>query len=162
MNWLDILIVIALVISVFTGMKTGLIKAAFSLAGIIIGIILAGRFYTSLADKLTFIPQELIAQGVAFAIILIVVMVVFGILAGILTWITSAAMLGWVNRLGGALLGLLMGALSWSVLLAIWVKFFGEAQVVSHSAMAAFLLDHFPIVLGLLPGEFDAIRSFFQ
>ena len=47
-------------------------------------------------------------------------------------------------------------------LLAAWVKFFGAGETIIQSILAGFLLDNFPLVLGLLPQEFDAVRSFFQ
>lgn len=162
MNWLDIVILVVVAIATFIGLRIGIIKAALSLAGIIVGIFLAGRFYVPLAERLTFISQESIAQGVAFAIILIVVMIIAGLLAAFLKWIASVVMLGWVNRLGGAVFGLVLGVILCSALLALWGKFFGATNIVEESGIASILLDRFPAVLGLLPDEFDAIRSFFD
>jgi hypothetical protein len=45
MNWLDIIIAIILVINLFVGLKTGLIKMAIPFVGLVLGIFLAGRFY---------------------------------------------------------------------------------------------------------------------
>lgn len=162
MNWLDIVIIVLIAIPILTGLRTGLIKAALTLAGLIIGVILAGRFYVALAEQLTFIPQSSIARIAAFAIILVVVMVIAGVIASVLKWLTSIVMLGWVNRLGGAAFGLVMGAIFSAALLATWVKFLGPSEPVAESALAALLLDRFPIILALLPEEFDSIRSFFQ
>ena len=162
MNWLDIVLLVVMAITIFLGLRIGLIKAALSLAGVIIGVILAGHYYAPLATRLTFIPQAGVAEVVAFAIILIGVMVIASVLAKLLKWIASVVMLGWVNHLGGAVFGLVLGALLCSALLASWVKFFGTAGVISQSSLAAILLDRFPAVLTLLPDEFDMIRSFFQ
>ena len=162
MNWLDIVIIILIAIPTLTGLRTGIIKAALSLAGVIVGVILAGRFYAALAGRLTFIPQENVAGIVAFAIILVAVMIVAGVLASVLKWIASAVMLGWINRLGGAVFGFLLGAVFCAVLLAIWVKFLGLVGPVDESGLAIFLLDRFPAILTLLPEEFNSIRSFFQ
>ncbi len=161
-NWLDIVILVVIATNVFLGLRIGIIKGFLSLAGLIIGIILAGRFYLALSERLAFIPQTEIAKIAAFATILIGVIVVASILAGVLKWAVSAVMLGWVNHLGGAVFGLVMGALFCSALLATWVKFLGFDGVISESALAAILLDRFPAVLALLPGEFSAIRSFFE
>ncbi len=162
MNWLDIVILVVVVIAIFLGLRIGIIKAVFSLAGLIVGVILAGRYYVPLSERLSFILQANIAEIVAFAIILIGVMVIAGVSAILLNRVVSAVMLGWVNHLGGAIFGLALGAILCSVLLAIWVKFFGVASIISESSLAAILLDRFPAVLALLPDEFDAIRSFFQ
>ncbi len=162
MNWLDIVIIVLLVLSVFGGLRAGLIRSLLSLVGVIAGIMLAGRFYPGLAQRLAFIPSEQAANIIAFAIILIVVMVAAGLLGMLLNWIMKSIMLGWLNRVGGAVFGLVMGALFISAILAIWVKFLGTSDIVVNSGLATFLLDRFPTVLALLPPEFDSIRSFFR
>ena len=161
MSWLDIVIIVVVVIATFWGLRIGLIKAVLSLAGLIVGVILAGRFYTPLSEQLGFIPQATVAKVVAFAIILIGVMIIAGVLAKLLKWAATIMMLGWVNRLGGAVFGLVLGAIFCSALLAIWVKFLGEG-VITESGLATILLDRLPMVLALLPDEFDSVRSFFQ
>jgi len=162
MNWLDIVIIVLLAITTLIGLRIGIIKAVLSLAGVIIGVILAGRFYVALSEQLTFIPQENLAKIAAFAIILVIVMLVAGILASVLKWLASIVMLGWVNRLGGAVFGFVLGAIFCGVLLAIWAKFLGPEGPIMESGLATLLLDRFPMVLALLPEEFDAVRSFFQ
>jgi membrane protein required for colicin V production len=161
-DWLDIVILVALAIAAFLGLRLGLIKVVLVLAGIIVGVILAGYFSGPLGQRLTFIPSEGMAKVVAFATILIGVLVIAAILAWLFTWAAKVVMLGWVNRLGGAILGLLLGALFCSALLAMWVHFVGMADAIAQSAIATILLDRLPMVLALLPGEFDAVRSFFQ
>ncbi len=162
MSWLDIVILVVVSTTIFWGLRIGIIKAALSLAGLIVGIILAGRYYVPLSELLSAIPQADVAKVVAFAIILIGVMVIASVLAVVLKWIASVVMLGWVNRLGGAVFGLVLGAMLCGALLATWVKFLGIAEVISQSRLAVILLDRFPAVLALLPDEFDVIRSFFQ
>ncbi len=161
MNWLDIVILVVIAISAFIGLRIGLIKAVLSLAGLIVGVILAGHYYVPLSEQLSdIIPQANVAEIVAFAIILVGVMVIASVLASLLKWVASVIMLGWLNRAGGAFLGLVLAAIFCSALLAIWVKFFGSG-LVTEAFLARVLLDKFPLILGLLPSEFDAIRSFF-
>lgn len=160
MNWLDIIIIAAIAITTFVGLKIGLIKAVLSLAGLIIGVILARLFYVPLSEQLTFISQATLAKVAAFAIIMVGVMIIAGVLAMVLKWITSVMMLGWVNHIGGAIFGLVLGAILCGALLALWVNFFGTGEVIASSGLAS-ILSQFPLVLGLLPDEFDSIRSFF-
>ncbi|MFC1920418.1 CvpA family protein [Chloroflexota bacterium] len=162
MNWLDIIILIIVGGATFYGLRKGLIKAVLSLAGLIVGVILAGSFYTTLAERLTFISQEGVAQAIAFGAIVIVVMVIAAVLAGFLKWAISLVMLGWVNRLGGAAFGLIMGAIFCGAMLTLWGKFLGTPDVFAESNLTGILLDGFPAILALLPGEFDTVRSFFQ
>ncbi|HSW58046.1 MAG TPA: CvpA family protein [Dehalococcoidales bacterium] len=162
MNWLDIVILVFLAIAVIGGIKNGFIKSLFSLAGLIVGVVLAGRFYTTLAGYLTFIPDEKIASIVAFLIIFALVSLIAALLGMIFTRIASAIMLGWLNRLLGGVLGLVLGAISIAVVLVILMKFTGIGDFVSESFLASFLIDKLPLVLALLPKEFDVIEDFFK
>jgi membrane protein required for colicin V production len=162
MNWLDIVIVVVIAVATLSGLIVGLIGSALFLAGIIVGIMLAGRYYLPFSQQLGFISSENVAQIVAFAIILFGVMLIALVLAVVLRWAFSLISLGWLDRLGGAFFGLVTGTLLCGAVLAMWVKFMGAGATVTGSALASFLLEHFPIVLGLLPAEFDAVRSFFQ
>jgi membrane protein required for colicin V production len=162
MNWLDILLLVAIALATVLGLAIGLIRAALSLAGLIVGVVLAGHFYIPFSHVLDAFLQPGVAKVVAFIIILAAVMVAAAFLAMFLRRGASLIKLGWADRLGGAVFGLLMGAIFCGGLLALWVKFFGSADSITQSTVARMLLDRFPMVLGLLPGEFDAVRSFFQ
>lgn len=161
MHWLDIIIAILLIVPILIGLKMGIIKMVLFLVGLIIGVVLASYFYKPLAGILGFIPNENVANIIAFILIFVIVMVLASIAVRLLKAIASVTMLSWVDHLGGAVFGLLMGAFFCGALLATWVKFFG-ADLVSQSFLAGVLLDKFPIVLGLLPSEFDAVRDFFE
>ena len=90
------------------------------------------------------------------------VMIIAAVLASLIKWALSTVMLGWVNRIGGAVFGFILGAIFCGALLTIWVKFVGISGPIHDSVMSVLLLDSFPMVLALLPGEFDSVRSFFQ
>jgi membrane protein required for colicin V production len=161
MNWLDILILVTLAASVIGGLATGIVRGVVNLAGLILGIFLAGRYYETLGDKLTFIHNNDIARTVAFIVIVVIIMILAGLIGGLLHKLVSGIMLGWLDHLVGGVLGLLVGALAWGALLALWVKFF-SADAVSGSAVAKILLDKFPLVLNLLPSSFSSVKNFFS
>ncbi len=162
MNWVDIVIVVYLIISVVGGAMQGLIRTVLSLIGLIVGIVLAANFYGQLGSSvLGFISNTTVANIIAFILILGVVMVAVGIIATILKTIIKAIQLGWIDGLGGALFGIIMGAISASAFLAIIVKLTGT-DLITNSALAGFFLDKFPIIMGFLPSEFDVIRDFFK
>lgn len=79
-------------------------------------------------------------------------------------------MLGWLDSLGGIVLGLLVGAMAVAAILTsvgLWVHYAPggvestSAKAIGDSALANLLIDNFGLVLGLLPGEFDAVKEFF-
>lgn len=164
MNWLDLVIIIVLIVSGVSGARNGLVKSVLGLAGVVVGIVLAGRFYHGLADKLTFIDTTYIAQAVAFAIILVATMIVAGILASIIQHALHLALLGLFDRLAGFAFGVVLGAFFAAAVLTFFARFnvVNIVPTVKGSAIATALMNGFPIALGLLPHEFDSVRNFFR
>jgi membrane protein required for colicin V production len=160
MNWLDIVLLVLLAISIFNGLRRGLIKTAFSIAGVIIGVILASRFYDDISGWFGF-GSNTAFSIFAFILILVLAMLAATLLANMIRTAASAVLLGWVDRLGGAIIGLLGGVIMLGALLALWVKLFGSG-IVTESTVASLLTAKFPLVLALLPAEFDTISDFFS
>jgi membrane protein required for colicin V production len=161
MNWFDIVIIIVIAIPTFIGLKAGIVKALFIVVGGIVGIVLAGRYSDQLATAFSESPEDWM-KVVAFAVILLVVLIIASIAAKLVKWALSAVLLGWVNSLGGAILGFILGAFFCAAVLTMWVKYMGAGDILTGSALASFLLDGFPIALGLFPAEFDSVRDFFD
>jgi membrane protein required for colicin V production len=161
MNWLDILIIIGLAISLIIGIWAGLIRTLFILAGMIIGVVLAGQYSEALGEKLSFISSPGVAGIIAFIIILLATLLVVVLLAIIVQKIAHWVLLGWLDRIGGGILGLLLGAIFIGAMLAMYMRFQGSSDVITSSPLASFLVDKFWIVLGLLPDQFDYIRNYF-
>ena len=162
MNWLDIVLIVVIGIAAFIGLRKGIIKMALTLAGLIVGIVVAGRYYASFSQYLTFISSPTWAKVAAFTIIFIGIMMIAALLARLLESTASVIMMGWANRLVGAILGFILGALFCGVILAVWAKYIGTPGVVAQSQVAPVLLGTFPRVLALLPQNFDSVRSFFE
>lgn len=162
MNWLDIVLIVAIGLATFIGLRKGIIRMALTLGGLVLGIFLAGRYYIPFAERLTLISSPTWAKVAAFAIIFIGVMVVAAVLARLLEKVASAILLGWANHLVGAILGFIVGAMFCGAVLAIWAKYLGVSGAMADSRIVPILLDYFPKVLSLLPDDFDNIRSFFR
>ena len=161
MNWIDIVIAIYLILSVIGGAMQGLIRSVLSLLGMIIGVVLAANFYEKLATIFGFIHNQTVANVISFVLIVGAVVIIAAIVGSALRSVIKAIHLGWVVGLGGAVFGLAMGVISAGALLAVIVKLTGS-DLITGSALAGFLLDKFPVVLGFLPSEFDVIRDFFK
>jgi membrane protein required for colicin V production len=161
MNWLDIVIIVSLVGGLIGGLISGLIRSLLSLAGLVLGIYLAGRYYPAVADHLTFIHSQSGAHIAAFALIFLAVILLFAILGFILRHLASAITLGWLDRLLGGILGVLIAGVVWGALLSLWIHYFPN-NIVRDSTLARFLLAQFPFILDLLPGSLQGVKDFFS
>jgi len=162
MNWLDIVIIVVAVLLGIAGLRQGIIKTVFGIAGLIVGIVLAGRYYDELA-ALIFPAGATWANIAAFIIILLATLIVANVIGWFVAKLVHLVLLGWLDRLVGCVLGVIIGGLLCAAILAIVVKYSpGTETVISQSVLARFLMGGFPLLLALLPEEFDFIRDFFS
>lgn len=161
MNWLDIILILALAFFAFLGWRKGIIRAALTLAGLILGVFIAGRFYVLLGDGLP-ISNTTAARIVAFLIILIAVLAIALVVAFLLRKTIAAIKLGCADRALGALFGFVAGAVICGVLLALFAHFFNVKATIGQSWIASIFLDRVPALLVLLPDEFDTVRAWFH
>ncbi len=162
MNWLDIVIIVVAAFFGLFGLWQGAIKALFGLAGLVGGIVLAGRYYDDLAGILS--PSGATwSEVAAYALIVIATLVAAGAIGWLVSHLVHITMLGWLDRLIGFLLGAAVGCLLCAAILAIISKYFpGSQSIISQSAVAKFLMEQFPLLLALLPDEFDFVRNLFH
>lgn len=165
MHWLDAVVLVVLVVSTLLGLKRGLIGTALPLIGLIVGVVLAGRYYGPVGESLlSAIDDPNLNKIASYALIVVVALIASLIVAFFLRRVVGMMLLGWVDHLAGAILGLVIGAAVWGAILAALLQFpFWDIEsTVEGSTLARALTKYFPLLLSLLPGEFDAVREFFQ
>jgi len=163
MNWLDIVIILIIAFFAATAFSAGLIRELVTLVSAVVGIVVAGLFYDDLArDVLVFIDNKDTANIVAFLMLLGAIYLAGQLIAIMLKQVTAILLLGWADRLGGALFGLLKGLVVVEVLLIAFVTFdVGLDDAIEDSGLASVFLDAIPVLLLILPNEFEqAVDAF--
>ncbi|MBL7075479.1 CvpA family protein [candidate division KSB1 bacterium] len=118
---IDLIIGGFLVLFILRGLRRGLVKELFGLGGLVAAFLLARWLYLGLAQQLNFVELSPPARGaLAFFLIFIGVMIGARVVAVAVQKILRFALLGWLDRLGGALFGLGKGGLVIAVLILIW------------------------------------------
>ena len=104
---MSLLIYIVLGLGAVIGFYQGAFKQIANLLGVLVGIILAATLYKQCGDFLAVKSgaSASVAQIAAFVLIVIIVPVLLGILASLLTKLFSTMHLGALNRLLGAVIG---------------------------------------------------------
>ena len=162
MNWIDIVIIVVAALFGLLGLWRGAIRTAFGIAGLVLGVVLAGRYCEPFAAVLS--PGGASwAEIAAYAIILLATFFVAGIIGSIVSRLVHITLLGWVDRLIGGILGVGIGLLLVAAMLAIVSKYLpGAVETISQSVLARFLMAQFPLLLALLPEDFEFLRDFFS
>ena len=124
MNWLDYVLIAVLVVGALMGMKIGLIGAAFTAVGMLVGWLLAGQWSDDVGalfgDSLS---NDTIVTVLSYAIIIGAAVAVSRVAAKFikpLLTVFTLGLSGMVDRLGGLALGLLFGAaISGAIIMAL-------------------------------------------
>ena len=127
MNFVDILIWAVLLLFVIKGFLKGFVKEVCSLLGLLLGGWAAFKYDHFLAETirpLIHLPHG-IAVFLSFTLIFLLLGLLFYLLGYLLTVVCKIALMGWLNRIGGVLFGLLEGAL-----LLCMVLYFGTTRPV--------------------------------
>ncbi len=117
MNPFDILIIVILGYSLVRGLFRGLVKEVSSIIGVLGGFYAAYTYYSVLAGLLSGLIHDTAYLNIlSFLIIFCGVLIIVGVLGVIIKYLLNIAFLGWVDRFGGVVFGVLKGILIVSIL----------------------------------------------
>lgn len=167
MNWVDITILGTIVVSTLMGLHWGLIRQAIAVFGLAGGIMIAGRFYEPVAEFLHgsdgggLVADANWARIISFVGILIIFSLALGALGSVLRVLAHLLFLGWLDRALGGLLGFLMAITLVMALLVVATVFPvpGLSDSVRNSQVAHWFSGYVPVVLSMLPPEFQQYEA---
>lgn len=141
MNILDYAIVAVVVLSTIAAIAQGFLREAFSLAGVVVGYIVAAWQYWRVSAMLApYVKTAWIADLAGFLIIFFCVAAVAGFAGRIARWGADAVGLRWADRLLGGAFGLARGALIVMVVLLGVASFQPNAAMLQNSELAPYFL----------------------
>jgi membrane protein required for colicin V production len=141
MNGLDWATIVVLLFSVLLAAAQGLLHEVISLAGVVLGYLLAAWEYWRVAHRLApYVKSEPVAESVAFLAIFFAVVVAAGIMGRIARWLAREAGLGWADRLLGAVFGLVRGAAIVAVLVLAVAAFTPGSQMLGRSVLGTYFV----------------------
>jgi membrane protein required for colicin V production len=158
-HWLDISILGLAVVAAVAGWRTGLVATVTSTIGLAGAILLASHFYGDVAPYVEkVLGRENDANLLAFLLVIVVVLMVTAIASYMLRKQLSNLALGWVDKVGGLILGTLISLALLSAVLSMVDAFpvAGLDETVAESRIGSFLVEDFDLVLKatrLLPEE---------
>src|SRR5690349_8152756 len=118
MNGVDWLIVLAVLLSITLAASQGFFFEVFSLAGVVVGYLLAAWEYTRVSSWLSpYTRAQWVADAAGFLIIFLAVVLLAGMAGRITRWAVKEAGLRWFDRVLGAIFGFVRGVLLVSVIL---------------------------------------------
>ena len=168
---IDIALLALLVIAAIKGLQRGIIVAVFSLIGLIAGIAAALKFSVLVASWLqgSVNISSRWLPAISFLLVFIVVVLLVRLMANLIEASVELALLGWVNKIGGALLYMIIYTLSLSVLLffLVQLKLISE-KTIAESVTYTYVEPWGPVVINgigkiipLFKDMFAELENFF-
>jgi membrane protein required for colicin V production len=149
----DWLIIAVLVLSTVLAIAQGFFLEVFSLAGVVVGFLIAAWDYRLLSAHLGFINPPWVADITGFMIIFFVIAILAGIIGRIASWGMKQAGLRWIDRALGGAFGLLRGALVVTVIVMATAAFAPQAQWLTNSNLVPYFLVAGRAASWLTPAE---------
>ena len=160
MTGADWAIVVAVVLSMALAAKEGFFYEIFSLAGVVVGYLLAAWEYGRVAGWFRpYTRAQWVAEIGAFLLIFIAVVGVAGIVGRITRWALKEVGLRWFDRLLGAAFGLLRGVLVIAVLVLALASFTPGTRWLAGSTLGPYFLAVARAATWVAPA---AVRARFQ
>ncbi|HMF70977.1 MAG TPA: CvpA family protein [Flavitalea sp.] len=169
--FIDLIFILLMIMAVVKGLQRGLIVAVFSMIGFVVGLIAAVKFSTVVAawldDSINVSARWL--PFLSFVLGFIVVILLVRLLAKVVESTIELAMLGWVNRIGGAIMYAVMYMMIFSVILFFAVEMnLVDQDTLDNSTTYPFIKPIGPFVIDgigtLIPwfrDMFAELREFF-
>ncbi|MFZ0761370.1 MAG: CvpA family protein [Candidatus Sulfotelmatobacter sp.] len=153
----DWLIVVVIVLNVISAAIQGFFAEAFSMAGLVVGYVIAAWRYHRLAEWfMSFLKAEWLADIFGFLIIFFAVLIVFTIAGRLGRKMMKAAGLSGFDRFLGALLGVVKGCLVVAVVLMGMTAFTPTSKMLAKSELAPYFLVVGRAAIWVAPSELRA------
>jgi len=154
MNGLDWLMAAVIVLSVALAAAQGFLFEVFSLAGVVVGYLLAAWEYPRVAAWFApLVKAQWIADIAGFLTIFIAVILLAGIAGRLARWSAHEAGLRWFDRVLGGAFGLVRGVLVVVVLAMALASFAPGSSWLAGSSFGPYLLAVGRAAVWVAPGE---------
>jgi membrane protein required for colicin V production len=142
MNSFDIITTVILGYSSIRGLFRGLVKELSSVVGVLGGFYGAYSYYPTVSKLMSgFISDPSHRNILGFFLIFCGVFVIISIVGVIIKYLLNVAFLGWVDRIGGVMVGIVKGVLIVSVFFIALTAFLPKgAPLIKRSHMAPHVL----------------------
>jgi membrane protein required for colicin V production len=120
-NYLDILLAVLLLLFAWSGFRKGLVIEIATLAALILGLFLAYYFSVFVSEKLKefFSISDQYLEIISFIVVFIGVILFVMLVGKLFEKLIDVLMLGFLNKLAGAIFGIFKGALFISIFIFI-------------------------------------------
>lgn len=168
---IDFIFIILILIAVFKGYRKGFVLALFSILAFIIGLAAALKLSVFVADKL----KDSVSLSyqwlpfLSFALVFFIVVFLINITARLIQKSFDMVLLGWANRIAGAILYVMLYLIIYSIFLFYLeqIKLIKLSTIASSKTysyiipLAPKVINNFGRIIPFFKGMFSTLENFF-
>lgn len=112
MSILDWVLIAVFIVGALLGLKWGLVQSVLNFVAVYVAMLVGAQFADGLVERFTDdIENESVTTAIGYVVIFLGVFIIAQIVGKIIRAMLTMVFLGWVDKLGGVLVGLLLGAI---------------------------------------------------
>jgi membrane protein required for colicin V production len=153
MNWLDYVLLAIIVVTAIVGIFKGFVRQVIGLVAVVAGLVLAVVYYQQTAGIfMGFVKNQLVSNFLGFLLIFVIVLIAGAILGHLVTK-AMVGPLAFVNRLFGAVFGIIKAVLICGIIVFALVSFEIAKPALETSVLAPACLGVTRAVVNLVPKD---------
>jgi membrane protein required for colicin V production len=152
MNWLDILLIIIVALTVVIGALKGFLRQVIGLMAAIIGLFLAVKYYPQGAEILKFVSNQVLASLLGFLLIFVAVLCLGWVINILLTKAVRGPLKS-LNHFLGACLGFVKGLFICGVVVFGLLVFPVNTRALEESQFAPYCIRIAKVSYAIIPQE---------
>ena len=156
LNWFDIALIVIMLWSALSGLKSGLARVVVGFVAAILGLVCGFWFYRMLAARLMpWVKVTTVASMLGFLLIFISVLILGSLVSTLLSRVFNWIGLSWFNRVLGGIAGIFRGAIVIAALVDVLIAFSPSPTpaFLSNSRVLPYTLQISSWIVSLAPRE---------
>jgi membrane protein required for colicin V production len=156
MNWLDMVFIVIMAVTMVIGIVRGLVRQVIGLAAVIVGLVLASLYYKGIAEIFQkFVHDQLVSYFLGFLVIFFAVLAAGALLGYIISKVMKGP-LALINRVFGGLFGLVKAVLICGVIVFALTAFGVARPALETSRLAPVCLGIARAAVHIIPRDLKA------
>lgn len=158
LNYFDIFVIIVLAFFFIKGVYCGFFEEISGIVAIILSVFILRNYGHNVSDYISGYVSSSFNYPAAIVIIVVGTFLVVAILARILNKVMNITFTGWINKLLGALFGLVKGLFLVGIIAFLASWFLKDDNLVNGSYTIPYLLDFMRELVDFILGNYEKVQ----
>lgn len=158
LNYFDIFVIIVLAFFFIKGAYCGFFEEISGIVAILVSVFILRNYGQDVSDFISSYVSSSFNYPAAIILIVVTTFIVVALLAKILNKIMNVTFTGWINKLFGALFGLVKGLFLVGIVAFLASWFLKDNTVINSSYTIPYLLDFMRGLVDFIVGNYEKVQ----